>query len=128
MSGPSHHHSAAGYGQTPGDPAAPVYMGLPAAEFLLKRFWVALVLSVPVLVLSMGEMIAPGLFHRLDPRSSGWLQFILTTPVFFWSGAPFLRRWWMSLRERDTNMFTLIVTGTGAAYGYSTLALLFGDR
>jgi Cu+-exporting ATPase len=76
----------------------------------------------------MGEMVAPTLMHRLDPRLSGWLQFALTTPVFFWSGAPFIRRWWVSLRDRDTNMFTLTVTGTGAAYFYSTAALLFGHR
>ena len=110
------------------DPAALVYMGLPAAQFLMPRLWVALVLSLPVLGLAMGEMIAPAFFHRLDPRLSGWLQLALTTPVFFWSGAPFLRRWWVSLRERDTNMFTLIVTGTGAAYFYSVAAVLFGDR
>jgi Cu+-exporting ATPase len=80
-----------------------------------------------VLVLAMGEMI-PGLAHAVDPRLSGWLQWVLTTPVFFWSGAPFIRRWWISLRDRDTNMFTLIVTGTGAAYFYSVAAVLFGDR
>jgi len=110
------------------DPAAPVYMGLPSAQVLLPRFWVALTLAIPVLVLSMAEMVAPALAHRLDPRVSGWLQFALATPVFFWSGAPFIRRWWVSLRERDTNMFTLIVTGTGAAYLYSTAALMFGSH
>ena len=109
------------------DPRAPVYMGLPAAQFLMPRLWVALALSLPVLVLAMGEMI-PGLEHAVDPRLSGWLQWVLTTPVFFWSGAPFIRRWWVSLRERDTNMFTLTVTGTGAAYFYSVAAVLFGDR
>jgi Cu+-exporting ATPase len=108
------------------DPNAPVYMGLPDAKVLLPRFWVALALGVPVLVLAMGEMLAPTLMHRVDPRLSGWLQFALTTPVFFWSGAPFIRRWWVSIRDRDTNMFTLTVTGTGAAYFYSTAALLFG--
>ena len=110
------------------DPTAPVYMGLPDAHFLLPRFWVALALSFPVLGLAMGEMVAPALFHRLDPRLSGWLQFALATPVFFWSGAPFIRRWWASLRDRDTNMFTLTVSGTGAAYFYSATAVLFGDR
>jgi Cu+-exporting ATPase len=103
-------------------------MGLPSAQVLLPRFWVALTLAIPVLVLSMAEMVAPALAHRLDPRVSGWLQFALATPVFFWSGAPFIRRWWVSLRERDTNMFTLIVTGTGAAYLYSTAALMFGSH
>jgi Cu+-exporting ATPase len=113
---------------SPPDPNAPVYMGLPAAQVLLPRFWVALALGLPVLILAMGEMVAPALMHRIDPQLSGWLQFVLTTPVFFWSGAPFIRRWWVSLRDRDTNMFTLIVTGTGAAYFYSTAALLFGGR
>ncbi|HTX66321.1 MAG TPA: HAD-IC family P-type ATPase, partial [Opitutaceae bacterium] len=102
-------------------------MGLPAARYLWPKFWVALVLSLPVLGLAMSEMV-PGLAHTVNPRLSGWVQFALTTPVFFWCGAPFIRRWWISLRERDTNMFTLIVTGTGAAYGYSVAALLFGDR
>jgi Cu+-exporting ATPase len=119
-------HPASPAGPAP-DPRAPVYMGLPSARYLLPRFWVALALSLPVLGLAMGEMI-PGLAHAVNPRLSGWLQWALTTPVFFWSGAPFLRRWWVSLRERDTNMFTLIVTGTGAAYGYSVAALLWGDR
>ncbi|HUJ44511.1 MAG TPA: copper-translocating P-type ATPase [Opitutaceae bacterium] len=122
----SRHHDSPSAGGAP-DPRAPVYMGLPAAQFLLPRLWVALALGVPVLVLAMGEMI-PGLGHALNPRLSGWLQCALATPVFFWSGAPFIRRWWISLRERDTNMFTLIVTGTGAAYFYSTAAVLFGDR
>ncbi|OAM88453.1 copper-translocating P-type ATPase [Termitidicoccus mucosus] len=116
-------------GAPPSD--APVYMGLPDARVLLPRFWVALALTLPVLVLSMGEMIAPAFFHRLFAGApaalNGWLQFALTTPVFFWCGKFFIRRWWRSIRERDTNMFTLTVTGTGAAYVYSTAALLLGD-
>ena len=124
---PDPHPTPAAGAAAPG-PDTPVYMGLPDAHFLLPRFWVALALSLPVLVLAMGEMVAPSWWHRLDPRLSGWLQFALTTPVFFWSGAPFIRRWWVSLRDRDTNMFTLTVTGTGAAYGYSAVAVLFGDR
>jgi len=123
----SQQHGAPSAGP-PADPNAPVYMGLPAATVLLPRFWTALALGLPVLVLAMGEMAVPGLMHRIDPRLSGWLQFALTTPVFFWCGAPFIRRWWVSLRERDPNMFTLIVTGTGAAYFYSMAAVLFGGR
>ncbi len=102
-------------------------MGLPDARYLLRRFWVALALTLPVFVLSMGEMVDA--FHSWlpSPQVSGWIQAVLTTPVFFWCGRPFLRRWWISLRDRDTNMFTLIVTGTGAAYLYSLAALVFGD-
>ncbi|WP_236919226.1 copper-translocating P-type ATPase [Ereboglobus luteus] len=116
-----------------GAPDAPVYMGLPDFHVLLPRFYVALVLTIPLLVLSMGEMIAPAFFQELfarlsiTPRTNAWLQFALATPVFFWSGKYFIRRWWYSIRERDTNMFTLTVTGTGAAWLYSTVALLLGD-
>jgi len=111
-----------------GDALAPVYMGLPHERHLRPRFYVAVALSVPVFVLAMGEMVAPGLFHRLGPRAVGWAELALTTPVFFWSGWFFIRRWWRSIRTLDTNMFTLTVTGTGAAYFYSVFAVLFGDR
>ena len=111
-------------------PAAdtPVYMGLPHERVLRPRFWIALALTLPVLALSMGEMLLPAAFHALPRALNGWLQFAFTTPVFFWSSAWFIRRWVKSIRERDTNMFTLTVTGTGAAYLYSVAALLFGNR
>jgi Cu+-exporting ATPase len=101
-------------------------MGLPHERVLRRRFYVAAALTVPVLALSTGPMVAPRLLHGCDPRALAWVQLALTTPVFFWSGAFFIRRWWASLRERDTNMFTLTVTGTGAAYVYSVLAVLVG--
>jgi P-type Cu+ transporter len=109
-------------------PNAPVYMGLPHERVLRPRFYVALALTLPVLVLAMGPMLIPSLAHALDPRVSAWLQLALTTPVFFWSGWFFIGRWWKSLRELDTNMFTLTVTGTGAAYFYSVAAVLFADK
>jgi Cu+-exporting ATPase len=103
-------------------------MGLPGEHILRPRFYVAAALSLPVLVLAMGPMVAPHAFHALPPRFSAWAQLLLTTPVFFWCGAYFIRRWWTSLRDRDTNMFTLTVTGTGAAYFYSVFAVLFGEK
>ncbi|HTJ78316.1 MAG TPA: copper-translocating P-type ATPase [Rariglobus sp.] len=112
----------------PVDANAPVYMGLPHERILRPRFWVALALTLPVLFLAMGPMLVPSLTHAFDPRLSAWTQLILTTPIFFWSGWFFIRRWWKSIRELDTNMFTLTVTGTGAAYFYSIFAVLFGDR
>lgn len=107
---------------------APVYMGLPHERVLRPRLLVAAALTLPVLVLSMGPMLVPSLAHALPHGVSGWLQFALTTPVFFWSGRYFIRRWWKSLRELDPNMFTLTVTGTGAAYFYSAAAVLFGEK
>jgi len=101
-----------------------VYMGMPHESYLRPKLYVAAALSLPVLALAMGPMLWPHLGHLLAPRTSGWLQLLLTAPVFFWCGAPFIRRWWYSIRERDTNMFTLTVTGTGAAFLYSAAAVV----
>lgn len=60
-------------------------MGLPHERVLRPRFYVALALTLPVLVLAMGPMLFASLAHALDPRLSAWLQLALTTPVFFWS-------------------------------------------
>ena len=103
-------------------------MGMPHERYLRPKLYVALALTLPVLVLSMGGMLWPHAFHWLPAGASGWLQLALTTPVFFWAGAPFIRRWWKSIRELDPNMFTLTVTGTGAAYFYSTAAVLFAGH
>lgn len=130
-SGHDHSHGPHGHGGPDGGTPAPdeiVYMGLPHERYLRPRFWVALCLGLPVVLLAMGEMVAPMWFHAVDASLLGWAQLILTTPIFFWAGAPLNRRWWYSIRERDTNMFTLIVTGTGAAYLFSVAAILFGDR
>ena len=127
----SHHHSAsssASAASIESDQNEPVYMGLPHERVLLPRFWAAVALTLPVFILAMGEMV-PGLQDILpSPHVSGWIQAVLTTPVFFWCGAFFIRRWWKSIIERDTNMFTLTVTGTGTAYFYSIIAVLFGDH
>ena len=90
-----------------------------------RRFWVALILSVPVAVLEMAGHVA-GL-HIVPPRTSNWLQFVLATPVVLWAGWPFFQRAWQSLVTRNLNMFTLIAMGTGVAWLYSTVALLFPD-
>ena len=120
----AHAHGTPDHHRAPG-PDELVYMGMPDERYLRPRLYVAVAFTVPVLVLAMGGMLWPQAFHALPAGMSGWLQWALTTPVFFWCGAPFIRRWWQSLRERDPNMFTLTVTGTGAAYGYSVAAVLF---
>ncbi len=120
-----HHHGMSRTDALPA-PDEPVYMGLPHERYLRPKLYVAAALTLPVLALAMGEMLWPHAFSWLPPHASGWIQLLLTTPIFFWAGAPMNRRWWKSVRDRDTNMFTLTVTGTGAAYFYSAAAVLFG--
>jgi Cu+-exporting ATPase len=90
---------------------------------MTRRFWIGLVLTVPVFVLEMGSHI-PGLgLHDLFPPSTSiWIQFALSTPVVLWAGWPFFQRGWASIVNRSLNMFSLIALGTGAAYLYSLFA------
>ena len=91
-----------------------------------RRFKVSLILTIPVLLLAMSEMI-PGapVQHALGVRLINWVEFALATPVVLWGGWPFFQRGWNSIVNRSLNMFTLIAIGTGTAYFYSLIATLF---
>lgn len=97
----------------------------PNAELIdmTRRFWIALVLTLPVFVLEMGGHLFAALHHLVPPNISGLIQFALATPVVFWAGWPFFERGWASLRTRNLNMFTLIAIGTGVAWSYSVIAV-----
>ena len=88
---------------------------------MTRRFWIGLVLAVPVFVLEMGGHVT-GLTMLLGEQLSNWLQFLLATPVVLWAGWPFFVRGWQSLLTRNLNMFTLIALGTGVAWAYSVVA------
>ncbi len=92
---------------------------------LSRKFWVALVLTIPVLILAMGHAI-PGLYiDSIIPKQIGkWIEFVLTTPVVLWAGGFFFARAWRSIVNRSLNMFTLIAVGVGAAYFYSAVAVI----
>ena len=92
---------------------------------MTRRFWVGLVLTVPVLLLAMLPMLGLPVDRWLGAEFLPWLQLVLTTPVVLWGGWPFLERGWRSVVTRNLNMFTLIAIGTGAAYLYSLVAVLF---
>jgi len=90
---------------------------------MTRRFWVGVVLTLPVFVLEMGGHIPGlGLHDLVSPRISTWIQFALSTPVVLWAGWPFFERAWASVVHRSLNMFSLIALGTGAAYLYSLFA------
>jgi Cu+-exporting ATPase len=93
----------------------------PELADMSRRFWIGLVLSIPVLALEMGGHLT-NLHMLLGPQTSNWLQLVLATPVVLWAGWPFFERGWKSLVTRHLNMFTLIAMGTGAAWIYSVVA------
>ena len=98
----------------------------PELVSMTRRFWFSLALTVPVLFLGMSAMIPGQTVHRaLSMRAMGWIEFALATPVVLWGGWPFFQRGWTSLVNRSLNMFTLIALGTGTAYAYSVVAVLF---
>ncbi|MDO9532538.1 MAG: heavy metal translocating P-type ATPase [Deltaproteobacteria bacterium] len=93
-----------------------------------RRFWVAVALTIPVVVIAMGHLI-PG--HPLQRLASshfwGWVELGLATPVVFWCGWPFFVRGVQSVINRSLNMFTLIGLGVSVAYIYSLVAKIFPE-
>jgi len=96
-----------------------------AYKKMAKRFWIALALSFPVLVIAMSEYLS---FLNLENVASkkvwGWVEFALATPVVFYSSWAFFKRGWSSIVRWMPNMWTLISIGVGAAYLFSVFALL----
>ncbi len=91
-----------------------------------KRFRASAVLTVPLFLVAMADIL-PGrpLENLASPRTLGWLEFALGTPVVLWGGWPFFVKAWRSIANRSLNMFTLIGLGVGVAYLYSLVAALF---
>jgi Cu+-exporting ATPase len=92
---------------------------------MTRRFWIGLVLALPVLVLEMGGHI-PGvnIGAWVSSTQSVWVQAVLGTPVVLWAGWPFFVRGAQSIWTMRLNMFTLIAIGTGTAWIYSAVATL----
>jgi Cu+-exporting ATPase len=98
----------------------------PELVSMTRRFWISVALAIPVLALGMSDLF-PGqpLQHALSMSAIGWIELVLATPVVLWCGWPFFERGWASIVNRSLNMFTLIAIGTGTAYVYSVIAVLF---
>ncbi len=105
-------------------------MGVPGEDELnpelidfTRRLWVAVPLSLALLVLDMGEhLFHLNLLPFLSPEAQQWLKLALAVPAVLWCGWPFFVRGFASLRSGYLNMFTLIGLGTGAAFLYSVIA------
>jgi Cu2+-exporting ATPase len=113
----------------------------PELRDMTRRFWVALALTIPLLVLAMGELVpgfdpgaavdrwaaSAGLPHWMKATWAQCIQALLVTPVVLWAGWPFLERGWRSFRTWQLNMFSLIGLGVSAAYFFSLYALFFPE-
>jgi Cu+-exporting ATPase len=90
-----------------------------------RRFWLATALTLPLVVLAMGQMVLGHAAATLiSPQARGLLELALATPVVLWAGWPFLERAVQSLEHRSLNMFTLIGLGVSVAYLYSLVGVL----
>jgi len=88
---------------------------------MTRRFWVSVVLSIPLVALAMGQMLVG---HPLLGSRTPWVELVLASPVVMWGGFPFFVRAWQSVVHRSLNMFTLIGLGVSVAYVYSLVATL----
>src|SRR3954467_17159 len=90
---------------------------------MTRRFWASAVLSAPLVVLAMAPMFGFAEPFGLAPRVRSYLEFLLGTPVVLWGGWPFFHKFWLSLKNRSPNMYTLIGLGVALAYVYSVVAV-----
>ena len=92
---------------------------------MTRRFWVSVVLTIPVFALGMSELI-PGqpLQQVVSMKTIAWLQLLLASPIVLWAGWPFFVRASQSIVYRSLNMFTLIGLGVGVGYLFSVIAVL----
>lgn len=88
-----------------------------------QRFWYTLPLSLAVFILAM---FGHGR-HWVPMHLQSWIELVLATPVVLWAGWPFFVRGVQSIRNHSPNMWTLIGSGTAAAYAYSVVATVFPE-
>ncbi|HKC63164.1 MAG TPA: heavy metal translocating P-type ATPase [Pyrinomonadaceae bacterium] len=89
-----------------------------------RRFWAGVALTIPLLFITMGDVIGLHLEQFISLRALSWLELALASPVVLWGGWPFFVRGWQSITGRSLNMFTLIGLGVAVAYIYSLTATL----
>jgi len=95
----------------------------PELVAMTRRFWMGVVLTVPLLIIAMGDFLPGRPLERVASMLTfSWIEFLLATPIVLWGGWPFFVRAWQSIVNRSLNMFTLIGLGVAVAYLYSVVA------
>jgi len=101
----------------------------PEYDYMRKRFILSAILTVPLVIIAMRHMLPGGsmIEDLASPRTLGWTEFILATPVVVWGGWTFYVRAIQSIINKSLNMFTLIGLGVAVAYIYSVIAVLLPE-
>jgi Cu+-exporting ATPase len=84
--------------------------------------WISAAAAVPLIILTMGELVALPVRDWVGHQTASYLEFVVATPIVLWAALPFFKRGWDSLVNRSPNMWTLISLGVAAAYLYSIVA------
>lgn len=92
-----------------------------------RRFWICAVLSIPLLVVTMGPLAGLPVREWLGEKTAIWFELVLAAPIVLWAAFPFFKRGWSSIINRSPNMWTLIMLGVGAAFLYSVVATIAPD-
>ncbi len=87
-----------------------------------RRMWISAAAAVPLVILTMGELVGLPVRDWIGHRVAIWVEFLLATPIVLWAARPFFERGWASIVNGSPNMWTLIAIGVGAAYLYSLVA------
>ena len=87
-----------------------------------RRMWISAAAAVPLVILTMGELVALPVRDWIGHQNASYMEFALATPIILWAALPFFRRGWDSVVNRSPNMWTLISLGVAAAYLYSIVA------
>jgi len=87
-----------------------------------RRLWVSICAAIPLLILTMGPMVGFPIRDWIGEGTAVWIELALATPVVLWAAFPFFERGWMSVRTGNYNMWTLIMLGVAAAFGFSVVA------
>ena len=93
---------------------------------LINKFWLAAIISIPVIITAYPKFFPIVRDWSMETLRTAWMgTAILTLPVMIWSGGHFFSGAWAALKHRSANMNTLVALGTGAAWLYSSFAILF---
>ncbi len=95
---------------------------------LLRKFWLAVIFTVPIFFIAMSEMLPNNpLYNLMEQKYWNWVQFALSLPVVFYATWMFFERAYKSIKTWNLNMFTLIGIGSGVAWLFSVFGMFFPD-